>query len=133
MLLLGFIFLPLLLAILPVESPCNILIISIIIPLLITVILGRGLCFHIFHTLNNRPHGDPFWKLYCWPLVLLPTRTISIGVSISLEMSLLATFVTIQILPGRWTSIRDTTIYLEVSLNSTFFKCFWKWCLIVAV
>ena len=54
---------PLLVAILPVKSPCTLTIIARDAPLVLVVVAGHGGCYQIFGIRVNRISSYPFWKL----------------------------------------------------------------------
>ena len=68
----------LLMAILPVKSPCTLTIIARGAPLVIIVVAGHGRCCKIFGILDNRLLSNPFWKLVCGLIGWIPTRAISL-------------------------------------------------------
>ena len=64
----------LLVATLPVKSPCTIIIIERVAPLVLVVVTGHGGGCQIFGIRNNRLLGEPFWKLICGIIGSFPTR-----------------------------------------------------------
>ena len=75
---LAFLIFPLLVAILPVKSPCTLSIIARGAPLLFLVVAGHGGCCQIFGILDNKLIDHPFWKLVCGLLGWVPTRAVSL-------------------------------------------------------
>ena len=86
--LLSLLIFSLLVAILPVKSPCTNTIISVVTPLVLLVAVGHGGCCKIFGIWNNRLLSDPFWKIICGLLGWVITRAISLWPALFIEVAL---------------------------------------------
>ena len=136
-------FFPLIMAILPVKSPCTLTIIARGAPLVLLVVAGHVGCYQIFGIWDNRLLSHPLSNLICGILGWFPTRSISLLPAVFLDMALFTTLVTSYIWPGRWPSSKDTTIstatVLEINpmkilvdwLLNCHITCLWKWRLIL--
>ena len=134
---------PLLVAILPVKSPCPTTIISWGAPLVLLVDSGHGVCCNIFGIWYNRLLINQLWKLICGFLGWVPTRAIFLWPVLFLDISLFATLVTIHIWPGRWPSSISTNISTAADLEVNLLQCLvdilinghsvciWKWRLVL--
>ena len=104
---------PLLVANLPVRTPCNIIIIERNTPSVLIVVVFQGVCCQIFHIYNSRLLSDPFWKIYCWDIRWITTRKKYIGFSINFIWPFFSTLVTSCNWLVRWIS---TTVIFFTTL-----------------
>ena len=119
----------LLLTTLQVGLPWTITTITRSIPLVLLVVSGYDGCLQIIHIWYNILLSEPFWNIYCWPLRLIPTRTISVGLKVPVEMSSIATPVISQAWPGRWPSTRAISISTVKDSKVNLLKIFFDWLL----
>ena len=74
--------------------------IIVIIKLIVLIVVTcHGGCLLVFHIQNNWLLGGPLRYLIFWFMVLIPTRTISIGLAVPFFMTILSTIVASDILP----------------------------------
>ena len=118
---------PLLVAILPVKSPCTLTIISRDAPLVLLVVAGHGGCCQIFGIRFNRISTHPFWKLIYGLLGCVVTRTMCLWPTVFLDMALFTTLVTFPIWPGKWPFFRATTISTAAALEINLLQSLVDW------
>ena len=133
----------LLVAILPVKSPCTLTIIARGAPLLLLIVAGHDGCCKIFGIWINRLLSHPFWNLNFGLVGWVPTRAISIWPAVFLGMAPFSTLATSHIWTERWNSPRATTIYTEEAPGTNLIQslvdlllndhsvCLWKWRLVL--
>ena len=109
------------------RPPCTIVVISVNTPFLLLLVMSQVGCCQIFHIRNNRLINDPFWKLYCWPLIWIPIITISIAFTISFDMTLFATLVKICNWLGRQISHRILVFPTMVDFDISFICSLDNW------
>ena len=71
-------------------------------PPVLVIVSVHDVCCHIFGVGNNRLIGYPFWEIMFGILGWVPTRTISLWLTVPLDMAILDTLVTYHVLPDRW-------------------------------
>ena len=130
-------------AVLPVKSPCTLIIIAIVAPLVLLMVAGHCGCCKIFGIWNKMLFSNPLWKLTCVLLGWVPTRAVSLWPAVFLDIAIFTTIVTSPILSGRWPSSRatntSTLAALEINLIQSFVDilinghsvCLWKWRLVL--
>ena len=120
---------PIILVIFTVISPCTITIIVRSVPVLFLAVAGYGGCWQVIHIWRNKIIGDPFWNISCWIIGWTYGITISIVITVPIDMYLLAELVTSYIWPGRRPSTRAITISAADNLKINLLQIIVSWLL----